>query len=799
MPKIGVYICHCGTNIAGFADIDALVEASKKFDDVVVARAIDHYCDEAGQNEIKKDIRELNIDRVIIAACSPWLHENTFRRCVEDAGLNPYLSHMVNIREHCTWVHSRNRDAATQKSIDLIRMGVARARHLEPLKKHTAPVEKAVLVIGGGVAGIHASLDLAHAGIKVYLVEKSPSVGGHMALLTNVFPTHDCSICVLGPKMFDVTIDPNITLYTYSEVVGISGYVGNFTVRIKKKARFVDETKCIMGCIDDCANVCPVEVHNECDFGIGVRKAIYFPFPQTVPKIATVDPETCIGCKLCEEACEPEALAWDQRDKEFEVKVGAIIVTTGYDHFDARKKKEYGYGVYPNVITSLELERMLNSTGPTGGEILRVSDNKPAKKIAFIHCVGSRDEKVGNPYCSVVCCMASLKGAQLIKDRFPDVDLTLYYTDIRAAGPGWEEYYRRARDMGIKFIRGRVSYIEEVEDKKLTLYYENTLTGNVGSKTYDMVVLSVGLVPSQGSEGLAKIMNLARQPSGFFQVAHPKMRPVESQLSGVFVGGCAVGPKDIPYAIAQAGAAVSKALALVNRGEVELDPIRASVIESMCDGCRLCERVCEFDSVHIADKKAKVTMISCSGCGVCSSICPQEAIQIKNFTDEQIMAEIDACMEVKSEFPLVVAFLCNWCSYAAADLAGTSRIQYPTNVRIIRVMCSSRVDPKFIVRALKKGADGVLVAGCRLGECHYKNGNYRAKHRLDVLRGVLEASGIDKRRISEAWIAASECDIYSTAIKNFVDVIKALGPIGSEMAKVPQYSADLEKSTELVH
>ncbi len=773
----GVYICHCGSNIAGTIDVEEIKRHALMLKDVAIARDIPFACGDAGQEHVKEDIALHKLDRIVVAACSPRLHEITFRRVLKQAGLNPHLLEMVNIREQGSWVHADSNSLATQKAKDLVAMGVAKVALLSPLEKKTLPANKDVLVIGAGVAGIEAALSLADAGVKVHLVEKEPTIGGKMALMNEVFPTNDCSLCVLAPKMSDVQNHPNITLYTYSEITKIEGRPGDFRVAGMKKPRYIDEKKC-KGCIDICARVCPIDVPNQFDFGIGKRKSIYIPFAQAVPLVACID-EHCVGCDLCRLACPAEAVDFARKPETFELNVGAVILATGYQPFDARRKEEYGYGRHKNVITSLELERMLSAAGPTHGRVVSPSTGADVKNVAFILCVGSRDEQVGNPYCSKVCCMASIKNAVKIAEKYPDARVTVHYIDIRAGGEGYEEYYRRAQEMGVSFVRGRVAEVEE-EDGKTIIHYEDTLSGETCHQTCDLVVLAVGMEANKDADALGKMLKLSTRPDRFFQSAHPKMRPVQTHNRGVFIAGCAGGPKEIQVSIEQGSAAAAKAEILLHRGEIEVEPMSAYVLPELCDGCRICETVCELGRIKVINGKAAVDEMACRGCGACSAACPNGALQTRNYTDDQIMAQIAEATREINESPLVIGFLCHWCSYAAADLAGSMRLAYPTNLRNIRVLCAGRVNPSFVLEALRRGADGVLVAGCRPGECHYTIGNHCALQRMNVLGKLLADLGFDERRLRVEWLAASEGEKFAGIIKDYVQQLKEIGQVGSE-------------------
>jgi heterodisulfide reductase subunit A len=769
-PRIGVFVCHCGKNIAGVVDVREVVEYARDLENVVFAIDNKYVCSSIGQEEIKDATKEYNLNRIVVAACSPRMHEQTFRRTLEEANLNPFLLEMSNIREQCSWVHMQDLNATT-KAKSLVRMAVAKARYLEPFEKKKVKVIPKALVIGGGVAGIQAALDIADQGFEVYLVEKDVSLGGHMVQLDKTFPTMDCSICILGPKMVDVTKHERIKVFTYAEVEEIDGYVGNFRVKIRKKARFVNEscTAC-----DICARFCPIEVPNEFDLGLAKRKAIYIPFPQSVPMIYTIDAEHCIGCGLCKAVCEPKAIDDFQKDEVVEVEVGTIIIATGYELYDASKVEEYGYKKHENVITSLEFERLINAAGPTEGKLIRISDKKEPKRIAFIQCVGSRSERA-NVYCSGVCCMYTLKHTQQIKEKNPDAEVYVLYMDLRAVGKGYEEFYWRAKNLGVEFIRGRPSKIlEDEKTKNLRIFVENTVLGRNMEIEAELVVLAPSIIP-RNVEKIKKMLNLTSSPDGFLMEAHAKLRPVDTLTPGVFLAGCAQSPKDIPSSVAQGSAAASRA-ATIMREEIEIEPIVAYVTPELCFGCELCKEICDFNALDMVWRKAHVKEPACHGCGACAAACPTGAIQIRNFADKQIYAQIEEAFKEYDEEPRILAFLCNWCSYAGADSAGLARLQYPSNIRIVRVMCSARVDPVFILKAFIHGADGVLVAGCHLGDCHYVTGNYKAKRRVEKLQSLLGEFGIEPERLKLEWISAAEGEKFARVVREFTEKVEKLGP-----------------------
>lgn len=658
MTKIGVYVCHCGLNIAGVVDVERVVEYAKNLPDVGIAKHYAYVCSEPGQRMIQEDIQEYGLDRIVIATCSPRMHEETFRKTVAEAGLNSYLLEIVNLREHCSWPHVEEPEKATEKAKELVRMGVARVRLLEPLERRKVSVEKSVLVVGGGIAGIQASLDLADAGLKVYLVEKASSIGGRMAQLDKTFPTLDCSACILTPKMVDVANHPNIKLSTNAEVTSVKGFVGNYEVSVLKKPRYVDEDRCV-GC-ELCTKVCPVKVPDEFNEGLSQTCAISIYSPHAVPKVAIINPNYCLRlkhnkgvCGKCLEVCEANAINFEQQPETIQLKVGAAVIAVGSEVFDASKMPEFGYGRFPNVISNIEFERISDASGPTGGKILCPKNGESPKTIVVIQCVGSRDKRF-HEYCCRVGCMVSLKQAILAREKLgKNVNIYICFNDLRAFGKGYEEFYRRARDLDVNFVAGLPSEIRGAADGSLYFDVYDKGTSKLLEMHPDLVILANGLVPSSDLEKISELFHAPRSADDFLLEAHPKLRPLESPTTGVFLAGVCQGPKDIPDAVAQASGAAAKIIDLLLSGEIELEPLKAVVNKDMCSGCRICESVCPYIAIEMKTEmiddnerlRADVVEAMCQGCGLCASACPVSAIEMQHYTGEQIVAQVRAVFE----------------------------------------------------------------------------------------------------------------------------------------------------------
>ncbi|MFH1007320.1 MAG: CoB--CoM heterodisulfide reductase iron-sulfur subunit A family protein [Candidatus Latescibacterota bacterium] len=646
MMRIGLFVCHCGINISRTVDVEKVAAEIAKEAGVVVATHYTYVCSTPGQEIILKAIKEDNLDRVIVAACSPRMHETTFRRACIRAGLNPYLCEIANIREQCSWVHD-DKELGTQKAMDIIRTTIEKVKGNLPLTEIRVPLKKRALVIGAGIAGIQVALDMANGGHEVVVVEREPCIGGHMAQLSETFPSLDCASCIFTPKVVEFSQHKRITLYAYSEIESLSGIVGDFKVKIRKKARSVDETKCT-GC-ESCVAKCPTKVESEFNRGMALRKAIYKPFPQAVPNLVTIDKEHCRyytqgKCRVCEKVCPAEAVVFDQEDTFIEEEVGAVVVATGYDVLPKDVYGEYGYGKYKDVIDGLQFERLLSASGPTAGEVKRPSDGMVPKEVVFIQCVGSRDDSKGRSYCSKICCMYTAKHTLLFKHRVHDGKAYVFYMDVRAGGKRYEEFWKRAVvEEGATYLRGRVSKIYE-DDGKLIVRGADTLSGTQVEVKADMVVLASAITAPPGIEDLVKKLRIGTDEHKFLSESHVKLRPVETNTAGIFLAGACQAPKDIPDTVAQAGCAASKVLSLFAEDELAHEPVVAYVDEEICSGCGLCVAICPYDARDIDEKKGVVSVkeILCEGCGACVSACPNGASQQRNFTSDQYLAMVDA-------------------------------------------------------------------------------------------------------------------------------------------------------------
>ncbi len=658
--RIGVYVCHCGSNIAGIVDVeDVAVWAGKELADrgVVISRDYKFMCSSLGQELIEKDIQEEGLTRVVVAACSPHLHENTFRTACERGGLNRYLCELVSIREQVSWVHT-DKAAATAKSKAVVSGGVERVIYHESLEALHVPIHPATLVVGGGIAGIQAAVEIADAGFPVYLVEREPSVGGHMSQFDKTFPTLDCAACILTPKMVTAGTHPNIKLFTYSEVTRVDGYVGNFTVTMRKKARYVNEELCT-GC-GICQEKCPKKVIDEIyEAGLGYRKAVYTPFPQAVPKYPVIDVPNCTyfqkgTCRACEKFCPTNAIDFTQQDEFLTIQVGNIILATGYDLFDPRQVSQYGYGRLANVFTSLEFERLTNAAGPTNGAIVLRDGVTTPKTVGILHCVGSRDRNFNN-YCSVICCMQSLKFAHLVHER---TGATVYnfYIDMRTAYKEYDEFYQRVLEEGTLFVRGKVAEVTDAarlpgEEGKLIIQVEDTLVGKQRRIPVDMVVLSAAMVPRFDAHETAKLFGISCSANGWFIEKHPKLDPVATMTEGIFIAGCVQGPKDIPSSVSQGAAAAARVLGRIQQGEIALEPVRATVNQDICSGCRICNNLCPFNAILFHEDRmvTEVNPALCQGCGTCVAACPAGAITGTGFSNDQVFAQIEGLLMVNFE------------------------------------------------------------------------------------------------------------------------------------------------------
>jgi len=659
MQRIGVFICWCGSNIAATVDVERVAEVIKSEPGVVYSANYQYMCSENGQQLIKNAIKEHNLTGIVVGACSPRMHEATFRKAAEAAGLNPYMVEIANIREHCSWIH-KDKEEATEKAVILVRTAIAKVKLNAPLMAGESPVVKRALVIGGGIAGIQAALDIADAGFEVDIVEKNATIGGRMAQIDKTFPTLDCSACILTPKMVDCAQHEKIDILSYSEVEDVKGFVGNFSVKIRRKARYVDETKCT-GC-KICMEKCPSKKGlNSFNMDLNTRPAIYIPFAQAIPNVAVIDPQQCIKlktgkCGICQKFCGVGAIDYTQQDQFIERQYGAIVVATGFKPINIDAFNEYGYSDNKDVITSLELERLMNAAGPTNGVLLRPSDGEHPKVVTFIQCVGSRDVSgCGKPYCSKICCMYTAKHAMLIREKYPDTEVHVFYIDVRTPGKNYDEFYRRAVEQyGVDYIKGMVGKVYN-ENGKLMVQGSSLLDNEQITIESDLVVLATAIEPEPSVRKIATLLTASIDTNNFLTESHAKLRPVESPTAGVYLAGVCQGPKDIPETVSQSSACAAKVIGLLVKDKLKTNPCVATPNEMMCNGCSQCANVCAYGAITYEDKefrlgggKTEVRRVACvnpavcQGCGACTVTCPSGAMDLKGFSSKQIMSEVEA-------------------------------------------------------------------------------------------------------------------------------------------------------------
>jgi heterodisulfide reductase subunit A len=769
-PKIGIFVCECGGNIGDVVDVKAVIEAVKNWDGVAVAKYHKYLCSKPAQEMIIDAVKKESLDRVVVASCTPRMHLATFQSVLERAGLNPFMLEFVNIREQDSWILGPHPSAeATKKAISLIKGGYERSRELEPLQTISEKGSREILIIGGGIAGITSALELGYLGYKVHLVERKPSIGGNMAKLTKVFPTLDCAQCILTPRMAEVGRNTNVNLYTYAEVQEVSGRPGNYDVKVRMKPRGVDVQKCRSCGV--CTKVCPVSVPDEFNEGLAKRKAAYIEFPQAVPSAYTIDFKACTKCLKCEQLCPAKAISLADQGSTIDLHVGGIIMATGYELYDAKKLETYGYGNYRDVITMMDLERFVSATGPTGGYIKR-ADGSDVKRMAIVLCAGSRDKNY-IPYCSRICCMYALKQAFVLK-KMLGIDVSIYYTDIRATGKGYEDLYWRDEEAGVTFIRGKVAEVyKDKKTGKLVAVAEDTLTGEMTEEQFDMIGLATPMVPPEGLKELAEKMKVSIGEDGFITEKHPKLDPVDSLVTGIYACGCALSPKDVRDTVSDGLGASAKAALFLKSDYVTTSPEKAYVITDLCNGCKACVPVCPTNAIGMVENKAKIDPFLCTGCGACIPVCPQEAIDFKNSTSKQVIASLRGVLADKDPGEVrVVAFVDKNVGYTGMDFLGLDRTNYPANIRIVPVPTTAILGLKHLLYAFAYGADGVLVI-----EGTQEIDEKFTKKRMIEMGRELAKYGIENMRVRYSYVPLPVYKKAAELFTMFTDRIKKFGPL----------------------